>query len=77
MAMLEAMLEGVPVLTSNIHQQTYGWGTGVPTQWELGTRGMLFQVGDLDSCTRCLDWAIHHPQSWQRWLGMHKHMYRP
>jgi glycosyltransferase involved in cell wall biosynthesis len=53
MAMLEAMLEGVPVLASNIpvHQQL-----------TAGKRGMLFQVGDLDSCTRCLDWAIHHPQ---------------
>jgi len=22
---------------------------------------MLFQAGDVDSCVRTLDWAIHHP----------------
>ena len=28
----------------------------------LGARGILFQFGDVDSCVRSLDWAIHHPQ---------------
>lgn len=53
LAMLEAMREGIPVLASNIppHQQLIG-----------DQRGMLFQAGDVDSCIRCLDWAIHHPQ---------------
>lgn len=53
MAMLEAMQEGIPVLTSDIpvHQQL-----------TAGERGMLFQVGDVDSCVRCLDWALRHPQ---------------
>jgi glycosyltransferase involved in cell wall biosynthesis len=52
LAMLEAMLEGTPVLASDIpaHQQLIG-----------GKRGMLFQTGDLDSCVRCLNWAINHP----------------
>ncbi len=53
LAMLEAMAEGIPVLASDIpaHRQLISGG-----------RGMLFQPGDLDSCVRCLDWAIHHPQ---------------
>lgn len=53
LSMLEAMHECIPVLASDIpvHQQLIG-----------GKRGILFQVGDLDSCVRCLDWAIHHPQ---------------
>lgn len=53
MAMLEAMQEGVPVMASDIpvHQQLTS-----------GERGMLFQVGNLDSCVTCLDWAIHHPE---------------
>ena len=53
LAMLEAMAEGIPVLASDIpaHRQLISGG-----------RGMLFQAGDLDSCVRCLDWAIHHPQ---------------
>jgi len=77
MAMLEAMQERVPVLASNIpvHQQLIGGElanqpragcvgskTGVaPTEWKLGTRGVLFQVGDVDSCVHCLNWAVHHP----------------
>jgi hypothetical protein len=50
--MLEAMQEGIPVIASDIppHQQLIGEG-----------RGMLFETGDVDSCVRCLDWAIHHP----------------
>lgn len=53
LAMLEAMQEGVPVLASDIppHQQLIGNG-----------RGMLFKTGNIDSCVRCLDWAIHHPE---------------
>jgi glycosyltransferase involved in cell wall biosynthesis len=53
LAMLEAMQEGIPVLASDIppHRQLIGEG-----------RGMLFKTGDMDSCVRCLDWAIHHPQ---------------
>jgi len=36
MAMLEAMLEGVPVLSCNIpvHQQLTAGELGVPTQWK-------------------------------------------
>ncbi len=53
LAILEAMQEGIPVLASNIppHQQLLAGG-----------RGILFQTGDINSCVRCLDWAIHHPQ---------------
>ncbi|MCX7594470.1 MAG: glycosyltransferase family 4 protein [Fischerella sp.] len=52
LVMLEAMQEGIPVLGSDIlpHQQLIGRG-----------RGMLFEAGNLDSCVRSLDWAIHHP----------------
>ncbi len=53
LAMLEAMQEGVPVLASDIP---------VHKQLVAKERGMLFPVGDLDACSRCLDWAINHPQ---------------
>lgn len=53
LAMLEAMQEGVPVLASDIpvHQQLIG-----------KERGMLFSVGDVDSCVQRLNWAIDNPQ---------------
>lgn len=53
LALLEAMQEGVPVLASDIpvHQQLIDQ-----------KRGMLFSVNKVDSCVRCLDWALHHPQ---------------
>jgi len=53
LALLEAMQEGVPVLASDIpvHQQLIA-----------KERGMLFCVGDVDSCVRRLDWALQHPQ---------------
>lgn len=53
LSMLEGMREGIPVLASDIppHQQLIG-----------DQRGILFKTGDVDSCTRCLDWATHHPQ---------------
>jgi glycosyltransferase involved in cell wall biosynthesis len=51
--MLEAMQEGVPVLASDIP---------VHKQLIAPERGLLFRVGDVDSCVHCLDWAIHHPQ---------------
>ena len=53
LAMLEAMQEGVPVLASDIP---------VHKQLIAPERGMLFPVGDVDSCSCCLNWAIHHPQ---------------
>jgi glycosyltransferase involved in cell wall biosynthesis len=53
LAMLEAMQEGVPVLASDIP---------VHKQLIAQERGMLFPLGDIDSCVHCLDWAIHHPQ---------------
>lgn len=63
LAMLEAMREGVPVLASNIspHQQLLAGELEIPTQSALGARGMLFQAGNVDSCVRTLNWAIHHP----------------
>lgn len=53
LAMLEAMSEGVPILASNIppHVQLLSEG-----------RGLLFQFGDLSSCSESLEWAIQHPQ---------------
>jgi glycosyltransferase involved in cell wall biosynthesis len=53
LAMLEAMREGVPVMGSNIppHQQLLS-----------SDRGVLFEAGNLDSCIRCLGWAMDHPE---------------
>ena len=53
LAMLEAMQEGVPAIASDIP---------VHKQLLEQKRGLLFPVGDEDSCARCLDWALHHPQ---------------
>jgi glycosyltransferase involved in cell wall biosynthesis len=53
LALLEAMQEGIPVIASDI---------GVHKQLLAQQRGMLFSVNKVDSCLRCLDWAIHHPQ---------------
>lgn len=52
LAMLEGMQEGLPVVASNIppHQQLIGTD-----------RGLMFQAGDVDSCTAALNWAIEHP----------------
>jgi glycosyltransferase involved in cell wall biosynthesis len=52
LAMLEGMQEGVPVVASDIppHQQLIGQD-----------RGVMFQAGDVDSCTAALNWAIDHP----------------
>jgi glycosyltransferase involved in cell wall biosynthesis len=51
LAMLEAMREGIPVVASDIpaHQQLL-----------LGGQGLLFQAGEVDSCTDALSWAVHH-----------------
>lgn len=53
LAMLEAMREGIPVLASDIppHQQLLSEG-----------RGIMFDAGDVDSCSRCLEWSIQHPR---------------
>lgn len=53
LAMLEGMREGIPVLASDIppHQQLLS-----------DQRGTLFQAGNVESCMRGMDWAIHHPQ---------------
>jgi glycosyltransferase involved in cell wall biosynthesis len=46
------MQEGVPVVASDIppHQQLIGQD-----------RGVMFQAGDVDSCSAALNWAIEHP----------------
>lgn len=54
LAMLEAMQEGIPVLASDIppHRQLLAQ-----------QRGILFEAGNVDSCTRSLEWAIdNHTQ---------------
>ncbi|MBE9224331.1 glycosyltransferase family 4 protein [Phormidium sp. LEGE 05292] len=53
LAMLEAMQEGIPVVASNIpvHQQLIS-----------EQRGLAFQVENLHSCIRTLNWAINHPK---------------
>jgi glycosyltransferase involved in cell wall biosynthesis len=53
LALLEAMQAGIPVVASNlpVHQRLLAQN-----------RGLLFPVGDVDSCINCLDWAVHHPQ---------------
>ncbi len=52
LAMLEGMQEGIPVVASDIppHQQLIGQD-----------RGVMFQAGDVTSCTAALHWAIEHP----------------
>lgn len=54
LAMLEAMQECVPVIASDIpvHRQLAAEG-----------RGMLFDVGDIEACRRCIEWAVAHPQA--------------
>lgn len=53
LALLEAMSEGIPVLTSNIpvHQRLVGVG---------GDRGQIFQVNDLRHCMSQLQWSLNH-----------------
>jgi glycosyltransferase involved in cell wall biosynthesis len=52
LALLEAMREGVPVMTSDIpvHQQLLG-----------SDRGVLFRTGSLEDCHTQLEWALNHP----------------
>lgn len=54
LAMLEGMLEGIPVIASDIapHKQLLGM-----------ERGILFEVGNVEGCARSLEWAINHPQN--------------
>jgi glycosyltransferase involved in cell wall biosynthesis len=53
LVMLEAMREGIPVLGSNIlpHRELVN----------QGGKGLLFEVGNIDSCIRSLEWSINHP----------------
>ncbi|MGD1855736.1 MAG: glycosyltransferase family 4 protein [Leptolyngbyaceae cyanobacterium] len=57
LAMLEAMMEGIPVLASDIapHQQLLGQ-----------QRGLLFQTGSIEDCAQKLAWAIQHPTDVQK-----------
>jgi glycosyltransferase involved in cell wall biosynthesis len=57
LAMLEGMNEGIPVLASDIapHQQLV-----------LEGGGLLFQVGNVESCVQQLSWAIEHPKEMAR-----------
>jgi glycosyltransferase involved in cell wall biosynthesis len=57
LAMLEAMREGIPVLASDIppHQQLLSDG-----------RGIMFDAGDVNSCSQSLEWAIQHPPERQQ-----------
>ncbi len=52
LAMLEAMNEGIPVVASDIppHHQLVS-----------GSRGLLFQAGNVESCVQQLEWAIQNP----------------
>lgn len=56
LALLEAMNEGIPVLTSNIpvHQRLVG-----------GDRGQLFRVNDLYHCITQLEWSLKHIKEMQ------------
>jgi glycosyltransferase involved in cell wall biosynthesis len=51
LALLEAMQEGIPVVASDI-----------PPHKELleDDRGLMFKAGDVTSCAKKLEWAIHH-----------------
>ena len=57
LALLEAMNEGIPVLTSNIpvHQRLVG-----------SDRGQLFQMNDLTHLIRQLQWSLEHLPDMQR-----------
>lgn len=57
LALLEAMNEGIPVLTSNIpvHQRLVG-----------SDRGQLFQMDDLSHLTRQLQWSLEHLPDMQK-----------
>lgn len=52
LAMLEAMMEGVPILASDIapHQQLIGQ-----------QRGLMFETGSIQDCVQRLSWAIQNP----------------
>ncbi len=52
LAMLEAMREGIPVVASDI----------APHQQLVTGRGILFEAGNVDSCTQSLAWSIQNPQ---------------
>ena len=54
LALLEAMREGVPVLTSDIpvHRQILGDG-----------RGLWFTCGDVQSCSVAMGWAMQNPDA--------------
>jgi glycosyltransferase involved in cell wall biosynthesis len=56
LAMLEAMLEKVPVVASDIppHRQLVG-----------NDRGILFRSGRVTDCAEALDWAMRHPRLMQ------------
>jgi len=61
MAMLEAMLEGVPVLTNiPVHQQLTAGELGSPRSGSRDT-GHALKL-EIWTPVPCLDWAIHHPQ---------------
>jgi glycosyltransferase involved in cell wall biosynthesis len=54
LALLEAMQEGIPVITSDIP----------PLKSLVGSdRGMLFSEGNLTSLVQTLQWAIQHPEA--------------
>ncbi|MBT9317210.1 glycosyltransferase family 4 protein [Leptothoe spongobia] len=57
LAMLEAMMEGIPVLASDIapHQQLLD-----------KERGLLFETGSIDDCAQQLNWAVQHPTELQK-----------
>jgi len=76
LAMLEAM-RSVPVLAKqhSSASATNSWSRSHAVC--IRGTGMLFQAGDVDSCVRTLDWAIHHPAELATMAGVHKGMYRP
>lgn len=56
LAMLEAMMEGIPVVASDIapHQQLLAQ-----------KRGLLFETGSIEDCAQKLNWAINNPHELQ------------
>jgi glycosyltransferase involved in cell wall biosynthesis len=52
LAMLEAMREAIPVVASDIP----------PHQQLVAGHGVLFEAGNVESCTQSLQWSIQNPQ---------------
>lgn len=56
-ALLEAMVYGVPIVTTN--------ASSIPEVMEHQVHGLLCRTGDSDALRHSIDWALHHPDQMQ------------